>query len=44
MKEYMNDVSVEDALKAGRTDTICWDCKNAMRGGAAGLTPKDSSL
>ena len=33
MKRYMEDVSPEDAIKAGRTDTICWDCKNAMRGG-----------
>ena len=33
MKAYMNDVSVEDAIKAGRTDTLCWDCKKAMRGG-----------
>lgn len=44
MKEYMYDVSIEDALKAGHTDTICWDCKNAMRGGAAGLTLISRSL
>lgn len=36
MKEYMNEVSVQDAIKAGRNDTICWDCKKACRGGAAG--------
>lgn len=35
MKDYMKDVHIEDALKAGHTDTICWDCKNAMRGGGA---------
>lgn len=33
MKRYMQDVSVDDALKAGHTDTICWDCKNATNGG-----------
>lgn len=33
MKEYMEDVSIKDAIKAGRTDTICWDCKKAMWGG-----------
>lgn len=32
MKEYMNDVSVDDALKAGHTDTLCWDCKNCGGG------------
>lgn len=39
MKEYMYDVSIEDALKAGHTDTICWDCKNAMRGGCCWTDP-----
>lgn len=38
MKEYMSYVNVEDAVKAGRHDTICWDCKNACGGGAHGLT------
>jgi hypothetical protein len=40
MKAYMNDVSVEDAIKAGRTETICWDCKNAMRGGCSWSDPE----
>lgn len=39
MKEYMKDVHIEDALKAGHTDTICWDCKNAMRGGCSWADP-----
>ena len=33
MKEYMIETSVEDAIKAGRTDTICWDCAHACGGG-----------
>jgi hypothetical protein len=42
MKDYMNYVSVEDALKAGRTDTICWDCNHAfdLRGGCSWADPK----
>jgi len=40
MKRYMEDVSVEDAIKAGRTDTICWDCKNAMSGGCSWADPE----
>lgn len=40
MKAYMNDVSAEDAIKAGRTDTICWDCANAMRGGCSWADPE----
>lgn len=40
MKEYMKDVSVEDAIRAGRTDSICWDCKNAMRGGCSWTDPE----
>ena len=38
MKEYMKEVSVADAIKAGRTDTICWDCKNACGGGGCSWT------
>lgn len=38
MKEYMEKVSVKEAIAAGRVDTLCWDCQNAMMGGgAAGL-------
>ncbi len=33
MKEYMSEISVKDAMRAGHTDTICWDCANACRGG-----------
>ena len=33
MKEYMQEISVKEAIDAGRVDTLCWDCKNAMRGG-----------
>lgn len=33
MKDYMKDVNVQDAIRAGHNDTICWDCQNAMRGG-----------
>ena len=40
MKRYMEDVSPEDAIKAGRTDTICWDCKKAMRGGCSWSDPE----
>lgn len=40
MKKYMEDVSVEDAVKAGRTDTICWDCAKAMRGGCCWSDPE----
>ena len=40
MKEYMESVSVEDAIKAGRTETICWDCKNAMTGGCRWADPE----
>lgn len=40
MKAYMNDVSVEDAIKAGRTDTLCWDCKKAMVGGCSWSDPE----
>jgi len=44
MKEYMNNVCVADAIKAGRTDTICWDCKNACGGGGCSWTdPKQQS-
>ena len=40
MKEYMKDVSVEDAVKAGRTDTICWDCKKSCNGGCSWSNPE----
>ena len=40
MKEYMNSVTVEDAIRAGRNDTICWDCKKAMRGGCSWADPE----
>lgn len=40
MKEYMNQVSVEDALRAGHTDTICWDCAKACRGGCSWADPE----
>ena len=33
MKEYMESVSVADAIKAGRNESICWDCKKALTGG-----------
>lgn len=39
MKEYMKDVTVGDAIKAGRKDTICWDCAKAMRGGCCWADP-----
>ena len=39
MKEYMKEVSVQDAIKAGRNDTICWDCKKACRGGCSWSDP-----
>jgi len=38
MKEYMETVSVMDAVKASHTDTLCWDCQKALNGGAAGQT------
>lgn len=40
MKEYMSQVSIDDAVKAGRVDTICWDCKNALRGGCSWSDPE----
>ena len=40
MKDYMKDISVGDAIKAGRTDTICWDCKKAMYGGCSWTDPE----
>ena len=40
MKEYMNQVSIDDAIKAGHRDTLCWDCKNAMRGGCSWADPE----
>ena len=40
MKEYMSGVTVEDAIRAGRNDTICWDCKKAMRGGCSWADPE----
>ena len=43
MKEYMQGISVEDAINAGRTDTICWDCKNAMTGGCCWADPQQQS-
>ena len=44
MKEYMKNVCVADAIKAGRTDTICWDCKNACGGGGCSwVDPKRQS-
>ena len=39
MKEYMKEVSVQDAIKAGRNDTLCWDCKKACRGGCSWADP-----
>ena len=39
MKDYMASVSVEEAINAGHTDTLCWDCKNAMRGGCSWCNP-----
>lgn len=41
MKEYMKKVSVQDAIKAGRNDTICWDCKKACRGGCSWSDPAE---
>ena len=40
MKDYMKDINVGDAIKAGRTDTICWDCKKAMYGGCSWTDPE----
>ena len=40
MKDYMKQVSVDDAIKAGRNDTICWDCQKAMNGGCCWTDPK----
>ena len=40
MKEYMSEVTVEDAIRAGRNDTICWDCKKAMKGGCSWTDPE----
>ena len=42
MKDYMASVSVEEAINAGHTDTLCWDCKNAMRGGVQLVQPGHS--
>ena len=39
MKNYMEYVSLDEALKAGRNDTICWDCANAMNGGCTWANP-----
>ena len=39
MKEYMNNVSIADAEKAGR-DTLCWDCKKAMKAGCSWTDPE----
>ena len=36
----MTETSVEDAIKAGRTDTICWDCANACGGGCSWSDPE----
>lgn len=40
MKEYMEKVSVKEAIAAGRVDTLCWDCKNAMCMGCSWADPK----
>ena len=32
MKEYTNGIDIGDAIRAGRKDTICWDCKRACEG------------
>ena len=40
MKEYMEQVSIKEAIEAGRVDTLCWDCKNAMCMGCSWADPK----
>ena len=40
MKEYMHDVTLKEAINAGRVDTLCWDCKNATCGGCCWADPK----
>lgn len=35
MKDYMRDITAEEAINAGHTDTLCWDCKLAMVGGCS---------
>lgn len=42
MKDYMKDVTVEEAIKAGHRDTICWDCKKAMCGGCSWSDPEQT--
>lgn len=39
MKEYMENISVKEAIAAGRIDTLCWDCQNAMNGGCCWSDP-----
>lgn len=39
MKDYMTEISIEEAIKAGHTDTICWDCANACGGGCSWADP-----
>lgn len=40
MKEYMETVSVTDAIKASHTDTLCWDCQKALNGGCSWSNPE----
>lgn len=40
MKEYMQQVSVEDAMRAGRKDSICWDCSKAISAGCSWSKPE----
>lgn len=43
MKEYMKEVSVENAIKASRTDTLCWDCQNAVKCGGGVLLDRPNA-
>ena len=39
MKQYMEEVTMPDLERAGRTETICWDCGKACRGGCSWSDP-----
>lgn len=43
MKDYMREISAEEAISAGHTDTLCWDCKRALKGECSWSDPYQQS-
>ena len=39
MRPYMKNVSLKEAVDSKGTETLCWDCANALHGGCSWTDP-----